>query len=182
MCRRWQLCSPAASSSWQARSSPIIRPSACRCAAPAEPFRARRSGVLGSRSVVRECRVAGLLDARTVLRERFGHAEFRPVQAEVVGAVVEGRDILAVLPTGSGKSLLYQLPALPVPSLTLVVSPLVSLMRDQVHHLVALGTPAATLHSAAEPHETAEVHGRLRSGSLKLLYVAPERLDQPAMI
>jgi ATP-dependent DNA helicase RecQ len=126
--------------------------------------------------------VAGLEEAREVLRERFGHTEFRPGQAEIISAVLDGNDLLAVLPTGSGKSLLYQLPALILPSLSLVVSPLVSLMRDQVQALVALGIPAATLHSAAEPHETAEVLARLRSGSLKLLYVAPERLDQPAMI
>ena len=112
-------------------------------------------------------------EARTVLRERFGHADFRPGQAEIIGAVLEGHDTLAVLPTGSGKSLLYQLPALLLPSLTLVVSPLVSLMRDQVHHLVQLGIPAATLHSAAEPQETAEALARLRAGSLKILYVAP---------
>ncbi|MEA3089607.1 MAG: ATP-dependent helicase RecQ, partial [Caballeronia sp.] len=121
-------------------------------------------------------------EARSVLRDRFGHDDFRPGQAEIIAAILDGRDILAILPTGSGKSLLYQLPALLLPSLTLIVSPLVSLMRDQVHGLVALGIPAATLHSAAEPHETAEVLARLRSGSLKLLYVAPERLDQPAMI
>jgi ATP-dependent DNA helicase RecQ len=121
-------------------------------------------------------------EARSVLRDRFGHEDFRPGQAEIIAAVLDGDDVLAVLPTGSGKSLLYQLPALMLPSLTVVVSPLVSLMRDQVHGLVALGLPAAALHSAAEPHETAEVLARLRAGSLKLLYVAPERLDQPAMI
>jgi ATP-dependent DNA helicase RecQ len=121
-------------------------------------------------------------EAQSLLRDRFGHENFRPGQAEIIGAVLDRHDILAVLPTGSGKSLLYQLPALVLPSLTLVVSPLVSLMRDQVQGLVALGIPAATLHSAAEPYETAEVLGRLRNGSLKLLYVAPERLDQPAMI
>jgi ATP-dependent DNA helicase RecQ len=121
-------------------------------------------------------------EARRVLREGFGHADFRPGQAEIIAAILDGRDILAVLPTGSGKSLLYQLPALMLPSLTLVVSPLVSLMRDQVQGLVALGIPAATLHSAAEPHETAEVLARLRNGSLKLLYVAPERLDQSGTI
>jgi ATP-dependent DNA helicase RecQ len=126
--------------------------------------------------------MVALEEARSALRDRFGHADFRPGQAEIISAVINGRDILAILPTGSGKSLLYQLPALLLPSLTLVISPLVSLMRDQVHHLVALGIPAATLHSAAEPYETAEVLARLRSGSLKLLYVAPERLDQPAMI
>ncbi|MGA8601414.1 MAG: RecQ family ATP-dependent DNA helicase [Beijerinckiaceae bacterium] len=131
---------------------------------------------------MRERGRANLEEARSVLRDRFGHENFRPGQAEIIGAVLDGDDILAVLPPGSGKSLLYQLPALLLPSLTLVVSPLVSLMRDQVQGLLALGIPTATLHSAAEPHETAEVLARLGSGSLKLLYVAPERLDQPAMI
>jgi ATP-dependent DNA helicase RecQ len=126
--------------------------------------------------------LAGLDEARIVLRERFGHADFRPGQAEIIRAVLDGSDVLAILPTGSGKSLLYQLPALILPSLTLVISPLVSLMRDQVQGLVALGIPAATLHSAAEPHEAAEVLARLCGGNLRLLYVAPERLDQPAMI
>jgi ATP-dependent DNA helicase RecQ len=126
--------------------------------------------------------VTSVDEARSVLRDRFGHEDFRPGQAEIIDAILNGHDVLAVLPTGSGKSLLYQLPALILPSLTLVVSPLVSLMRDQVHGLVALGLPAAALHSAAEPHETAEVLARLRTGNLKLLYVAPERLDQPAMI
>jgi ATP-dependent DNA helicase RecQ len=126
--------------------------------------------------------VADLGEALEVLRERFGHDEFRPGQAEIVSAILDGDNVLAVLPTGSGKSLLDQLPALVTPSLTLVVSPLVSLMRDQVQALVALGIPAAALHSAAEPHEIGEVLARLRSGQLKLLYVAPERLDQPAMI
>ncbi len=101
--------------------------------------------------------MADLGEALDVLRERFGHADFRAGQAEIVSAILDGDDVLAVLPTGSGKSLLYQLPALLKPSLTLVVSPLVSLMRDQVQALVALGIPAAALHSAAEPHEIGEV-------------------------
>jgi ATP-dependent DNA helicase RecQ len=126
--------------------------------------------------------VAGLEEARGILRDRFGHDDFRPGQAEIISALLEGSDVLAILPTGSGKSLLYQLPALLLPSLIVIVSPLVSLMRDQVRGLVALGIPAAALHSAAEPHEIADVLTRLRYGSLKLLYVAPERLDQPAMI
>jgi ATP-dependent DNA helicase RecQ len=90
---------------------------------------------------MRERGRANLEEARSVLRDRFGHENFWPGQAEIIGAVLDGDDILAVLPTGSGKSLLYQLPALLLPSLTLVVSPLVSLMRDQVQGLVALGIP-----------------------------------------
>ena len=121
---------------------------------------------------MRERGRANLEEARSVLRDRFGHENFRPGQAEIIGAVLDGDDILAVLPPGSGKSLLYQLPALLLPSLTLVVSPLVSLMRDQVQGLVALGIPTATLHSAAEPHETASFLNRLQRMSRMPLLVS----------
>ncbi|GAC1329711.1 MAG: hypothetical protein NVSMB26_06280 [Beijerinckiaceae bacterium] len=126
--------------------------------------------------------MSGLDEARSVLRERFHHQQFRDGQAQIIAAVLEGQDILGILPTGSGKSLCFQLPALLRPGLTLVVSPLVSLMRDQVHGLTRLGISAAALHSAAEPDETADTLARLSSGRLKLLYVAPERLDRPDMV
>ncbi|HKC24688.1 MAG TPA: ATP-dependent DNA helicase RecQ [Thermoanaerobaculia bacterium] len=106
---------------------------------------------------------------------RFGHAAFRPGQQEVVEAVLAGRDVLAVMPTGSGKSLGYQLPALRLPGLTLVVSPLVALMKDQVDELTRLGIPAAALHSLASPDERRAAIADARAGTLKLLYVAPER-------
>jgi ATP-dependent DNA helicase RecQ len=106
---------------------------------------------------------------------RFGHAAFRPGQREVVEAVLAGRDVLAVMPTGSGKSLGYQLPALHLPGLTLVVSPLVALMKDQVDELSRLGIPAAALHSLASQDERRAAIASARAGRLKLLYVAPER-------
>src|SRR5918998_4384149 len=86
-------------------------------------------------------------DLLTSLRERFGHQEFRPGQEAVVTAVVSGHDVLAVMPTGSGKSLGYQLPALLLPGTTLVVSPLIALMKDQVDELNRRGIRSAALHS-----------------------------------
>jgi ATP-dependent DNA helicase RecQ len=114
--------------------------------------------------------------ARADLRGIFGFEAFRPGQEEVVAAVLGGEDVIAVMPTGGGKSLLYQLPALVRDGLTLVVSPLIALMRDQVAQLRELGISAAALNSASEPGERQAVAAALREGSLRLLYVAPERL------
>src|SRR5690348_10122497 len=86
-------------------------------------------------------------DARALLRARFGYPEFRPGQERAVRAVLEGRDTLVILPTGGGKSLCYQVPALLLPGLTVVVSPLISLMKDQVDALTARGLPAAFVNS-----------------------------------
>jgi ATP-dependent DNA helicase RecQ len=120
--------------------------------------------------------------ARALLHSVFGFGAFRPGQEEVVRAVFEGENVLAVMPTGSGKSLCYQLPAIARPGLTLVVSPLIALMRDQVRALTAAGVAAGSLNSSNEPAENARVMGLLRSQELKLLYVAPERLSRPDMV
>lgn len=117
--------------------------------------------------------------ARASLRSVFGFDSFRPGQEEVVDAVLEGEDVLAVMPTGSGKSLCYQLPAVVRPGLTVVVSPLIALMRDQVRSLTAAGVEAGSLNSGNEPAENSRVNGLLRNGRLRLLYVAPERLARP---
>lgn len=117
--------------------------------------------------------------ARAKLKSVFGFADFRPGQADVIGAVLDGRDVLAVMPTGSGKSLCYQLPAIMRPGLTVVVSPLIALMRDQVRQLNAFGIAAGSLNSANDPDENRRVHHALREGSLRLLYLAPERLARP---
>jgi len=118
-----------------------------------------------------------LLDhARACLESVFGFAAFRPGQEEVVQAVLDGHDVLAVMPTGSGKSLCYQLPALVRPGLTVVVSPLISLMRDQVGQLRECGVAAAALNSSNDPDENGRVYRQIRAGELRLLYVAPERL------
>ena len=114
--------------------------------------------------------------ARRALTETYGFADFRPGQEEILAATLAGEDVLAVMPTGAGKSLCYQLPALARGGLTLVVSPLIALMRDQVAQLDALGISAAALNSASEPDERRRVFEGLRNRSLRLLYVAPERL------
>jgi ATP-dependent DNA helicase RecQ len=118
----------------------------------------------------------GLDEARRRLREVFGFQGFRPGQEAIVAAALAGRDLLAVMPTGSGKSLCYQLPAVVGPGLTLVVSPLIALMRDQVTQLRALGIEAACLSSGNSAGENREAMEAALSRRLRLLYVAPERL------
>src|SRR4051794_20358883 len=113
----------------------------------------------------------------TVLKEIFGFDSFRPGQEEVIRAVLDGRDTLAVMPTGGGKSLCYQVPALMTEGLTVIVSPLISLMKDQVDSLLQSSVEAAAaLHSGLSPEERWEVEKRIRSGEIRMLYVAPERL------
>ncbi|WP_290750865.1 DNA helicase RecQ [Amaricoccus sp.] len=118
-------------------------------------------------------------DSRALLAEVFGFPDFRPGQEEIVTAVEAGRDVLAIMPTGGGKSLLYQLPALTRPGVTLVVSPLIALMRDQVRALQAAGVAAGALTSQSTREETDETFDALDAGRLKLLYMAPERLAAP---
>ena len=113
---------------------------------------------------------------KDVLRERFGFGEFRAGQEQVVEGLLEGRSMLAVFPTGGGKSLCYQLPALLLDGLTLVVSPLIALMKDQVDALQVRGIAAARLDSTLGWDEVSEVFDALKEGRLDLLYVAPERL------
>ena len=117
--------------------------------------------------------------ALEILRIRFGFDAFRAGQGELVDAILSGRDVVGVMPTGAGKSICYQVPALALPGLTLVVSPLVSLMNDQVSALVNAGIPAAFLNSQLGPREREEVMWRAEQGEFKLLYVAPERLGDP---
>jgi ATP-dependent DNA helicase RecQ len=115
--------------------------------------------------------------ALAVLDARFGFSSFRPGQEQVVDALLAGRSALAVFPTGAGKSLCYQLPALLLDGVTVVVSPLIALMKDQIDFLVGQGVDAARLDSSLDPDEFRGVSERLRSGRLKLLYVAPERFN-----
>jgi ATP-dependent DNA helicase RecQ len=114
--------------------------------------------------------------AESTLHRVFGFERFRAGQAEIVQALLEGEDVLAVMPTGSGKSLCYQLPAILRNGLTVVVSPLIALMRDQVRQLQGFGVNAASLNSANDDAENQRVYRDLREGTLRLLYVAPERL------
>src|SRR5208282_6277493 len=117
-----------------------------------------------------------LAAAERILRSTFGFEAFRPGQAEIVSAVLEGRDVLAVMPTGSGKSVCYQLPALRRDGLTVVVSPLIALMQNQVAQLRGYGVAAASLNSANDFAENRIAFDGIASGDLRLLYIAPERL------
>ena len=119
--------------------------------------------------------------ARAALKEYFGHDDFRPSQRELVEQVLAGRDVLGVMPTGAGKSLVYQVPACVLPGLTVVVSPLISLMKDQVAALTEAGVPATCLNSALTAEEQAQAFAFAASGACRLLYVAPERLDTPRL-
>jgi ATP-dependent DNA helicase RecQ len=123
-------------------------------------------------------------DLHTALRENFGHAAFRPGQEEVVAAAMAGRDVLVVMPTGAGKSLCYQLPALMRPDeVTVVVSPLVSLMADQVAGLERAGAGrAALINSQRDAGENRDALARVRDGAVRLLYVAPERFAAPGFV
>ncbi|MGL9750308.1 MAG: ATP-dependent DNA helicase RecQ [Symbiopectobacterium sp.] len=114
--------------------------------------------------------------AAQVLRDTFGYQQFRPGQDAVIQAAVNGQDCLVIMPTGGGKSLCYQIPALVLDGLTLVVSPLISLMKDQVDQLLAYGVTAACLNSTQTREQQWDVMTRCRSGEIKLLYIAPERL------
>ncbi len=118
----------------------------------------------------------GLDAARTILRDRFGHARFRVHQLKVLGPLLAGRNVLAVLPTGAGKSLCYQVPALLGAGLTLVVSPLISLMQDQVGALRRLGIAAAYVNSQLDAGQRRVILDAATAGRLVLLYCAPERL------
>jgi len=120
--------------------------------------------------------------AREVLRRTFGHAEFRGLQAPVIGEVMAGRSAMAVLPTGGGKSLCYQIPAMIRPGVGLVVSPLIALMSDQVAALRQAGVSAARLDSTTSPEERAWTWDAIAAGELDLLYMSPEGLMQPAML
>ncbi|WP_421505332.1 ATP-dependent DNA helicase RecQ [Erwinia rhapontici] len=114
--------------------------------------------------------------AEQVLRDTFGYQQFRPGQQTIIQESLNGRDCLVVMPTGGGKSLCYQIPALVREGLTLVVSPLISLMKDQVDQLLANGVAAACLNSTQNREEQQEVMAGCRTGRIRLLYIAPERL------
>ena len=121
-------------------------------------------------------------EIRESLQQVFGLQDFRPFQEEIIQQVVTGRDAFVLMPTGGGKSLCYQLPALHRPGLAIVISPLISLMKDQVDALRANGVKAAMYNSNLSAGEARDVHEALHSGSLDLLYVAPERMMKPAFL
>ncbi len=126
---------------------------------------------------------ADLRAARAVLRDVFGYPAFRPGQEAVIADLLAGRDTLAVMPTGAGKSICYQVPALVLaPALTVVVSPLLALMKDQVDALRTAGVPAAAITSMQPPEEQRATLAACRAGRFRLLYVAPERFQSPGFV
>ena len=118
--------------------------------------------------------------ARQLLRDRFGHHDFRPGQWQPLEAVLGGNDALVVMPTGSGKSMIYQLPAVLLPGLTIVVSPLIALMKDQHDKLSAQGVSSVAMHSHLSTSETREAHRLIKEGHGEILYLTPERFKDRA--
>lgn len=118
--------------------------------------------------------------AKEILQETFGYSKFRPLQEEIITDVLDGKDTLVIMPTGGGKSICYQIPALMFEGLTIVVSPLISLMKDQVEQLEQYGVPALFLNSTLTREQYAENISRLRNREIKLLYLAPETLMMEA--
>ena len=123
-----------------------------------------------------------MLDKKTVLKQYFGHSSFRFGQEMVVDAILQRRDALCVMPTGAGKSICYQVPALIFDGATLVVSPLISLMKDQVNSLTQNGIYAAYLNSSLTPVQYSKVISNIKNGIYKIIYVAPERLAVPGFL
>ena len=115
--------------------------------------------------------------ARELLRKFYGYQDFRPAQRPVVESLLSGQDTVAIMPTGAGKSICFQLPALVFPGITLVISPLISLMKDQVDSLLEQGVPATYINSQLSLDESQQRLAAIAAGRYKLIYVAPERLD-----
>lgn len=119
------------------------------------------------------------MDKTELLQRVFGYPGFRPGQEDLISAILSGRDVFGIMPTGGGKSVCYQLPGLMLPGITVVVSPLISLMQDQVMALKASGVPAAYINSSLSSGQMQAVYKNLLAGKYKIVYVAPERLDYP---
>ncbi|MDE5737679.1 MAG: RecQ family ATP-dependent DNA helicase, partial [Oscillospiraceae bacterium] len=117
------------------------------------------------------------LTALEILQQQFGYDNFRKGQAELISHILQGQDVLGIMPTGAGKSICYQIPALLLPGLTIVVTPLISLMQDQVNALQANGIPAVWLNSMTDKESYKEIFRLIYQKKIKILYVAPERLE-----
>ena len=117
------------------------------------------------------------MDKFQILERYYGYRQFRPGQEPLIDAVLSGRDVFGIMPTGGGKSVCYQVPAMLLPGITIVISPLISLMRDQVLALKGMGIPAAYINSSLTAEQMRLVYRNLLAGRYKIVYVAPERLD-----
>jgi len=117
-----------------------------------------------------------------VLKQYFGYTTFRRGQEELINNIIEGKDVMGIMPTGAGKSLCFQVPALMFEGITLVVSPLISLMKDQVQTLIANGIQAAYINSTLTYNQTIKAIDNAKNGKYKIIYVAPERLDTPEFL
>ncbi|MCC8102282.1 MAG: DNA helicase RecQ [Clostridiales bacterium] len=122
------------------------------------------------------------VDAKQTLKKYFGYDTFKPGQEEIIDAVLSGKDVLAIMPTGAGKSICYQVPALLFPGITIVISPLISLMQDQVKALNEAGIHAGYINSSLTDAQIAKVYARAAEGAYKILYVAPERLESYSFV
>ncbi|MEG0597999.1 MAG: RecQ family ATP-dependent DNA helicase, partial [Oscillospiraceae bacterium] len=122
------------------------------------------------------------MDKLSVLKQYFGYTSFRKGQEEVIDHILAGEDTVAIMPTGAGKSLCFQVPALLLEGITLVISPLISLMQDQVQALISAGVPAAFINSSLSPAQTERALSNAEYGQYKIIYVAPERLDSPLFL
>ncbi|MDP3778661.1 MAG: DNA helicase RecQ [bacterium] len=122
------------------------------------------------------------MDPLPLLKQYFGYENFRPRQEEIILHTLAGKDALVLMPTGGGKSLCYQLPALALSGLTVVISPLIALMKDQVDALSSNGIPAAFINSSLKANDTSRIIGEIKNGRIKILYVAPERLATPGFL